>query len=247
MSISTDYYRNLLSYTTTEYGNASHAQKDSSTPPPKPTGQEQRNHDSLLLSADYTEYTSGEQGITPTDTYSRPPRLEPLLTTDQEKSLLSSIQQAIAEASPFTSVTGLSSTATEEGIDPLAELQNVLADFDASAATDEEVSELFDQVMELMESLRPQPPMKQADEEASDFSGIPSELIAMNGMLPPFVMNLNSTFTTEDNDSSDLSTEDKRSLLSELSGLDAATDEKIDIWHKELAELIQKSTSSTEL
>lgn len=246
MSISTDYYRNLLSYTATEYGNASHAQKNSPTPPPKPAGQEQGNHDSLQLSADYTEYTSGEQGITSTDTYSRPPRLEPL-TTDQEKSLLSSIQQAIAEASPSTSITGISSTATEEAIDPLAELQNVLADFDASAASDEEVSELFDQVTELMESLRPQPPMKQAEEEASDFSGIPSELIAMNGMLPPFVMNLNPTFTTEDNDSSDLSTEDKRSLLSELSELDAATDEKIDTWHKELAELIQKYTSSTEL
>ncbi|WP_025681546.1 hypothetical protein [Paenibacillus massiliensis] len=247
MSISTDYYRNLLSYTTTEYGSVNHAQKNSPTLPPKPAGQEQGNHDSLQLSVEYTEHTSGEQAITPTGTYSRPPRPEPL-TTDQEKSLLSSIQQAIAEASTSSSVTGQSSRGTEEEIDPLSELQNILTDFDASVATDEEVSELFDQVMELMESLRPQPPMKQAEEEASDFSGIPSELLAMNGMLPPFVMNLNSAFADQDNDSSKLSTEDKRILLSELSELDtAATDEEIGAWYEELTKLIQNSTSSTEL
>ncbi|SEL93306.1 hypothetical protein [Paenibacillus sp. OK003] len=176
--------------------------------------------DSLELSKEFAEYAGGVQASLPTENYSRtfnPSEDMFVLTTDQQKSLLSDLQSYLAssDASATTNEIG-GSTAS-----PLASISELLSGQDFSAASDEDISDLFDQVAEIMQSQRPEPPPTN-DSSRSERNGTPPMMQAMGGIMPPFAWNIQENSNEQNQDSSmnnELTVDEKKSLLSELQNL----------------------------
>lgn len=176
--------------------------------------------DSLELSKEFAEYAGGVQSSLPTENYSRTyNRSEDafILTTDQQKSLLSDLQSYLSSSD--------ASEATDEitgsTVNPLASISDLLSGQNLSAATDEDISDLFDQVAEIIQSQRPEPPPAN-DSSRSDRNGTPPMMQAMGGIMPPFAWNIqeNSNEQNQDNTmNNELTVDEKKSLLSELQSL----------------------------
>jgi hypothetical protein len=106
---------------------------------------------SAQFSQQMTEYLSGSQNQNPlsTDSYGSDSS-DYALTSEQKKSLLTDLQSKLnSQTSTATSETE-SNTADQI----LAALKNELSGFDASKATDEQISSLFDQVAQSLASSR---------------------------------------------------------------------------------------------
>ncbi|PWW08603.1 hypothetical protein DFQ01_101326 [Paenibacillus cellulosilyticus] len=138
-----------------------------------------------------------------------------MLTTDQKKSMLSDLQTDLGTLDSSTD-----SSDSPSGLEELlATIQDELADFDASNASDEEVSALFDEVMGTLDQARPPLPPPPPDDESE--SGVPPMLQAMGGITPPFMLGVTETDeaegTQESTDNSlTLTTEQKKDWLSQL-------------------------------
>ncbi|MBB3110788.1 hypothetical protein FHS18_002855 [Paenibacillus phyllosphaerae] len=144
------------------------------------------------------------------------------LSADDMKSMLAELQNQLSGLDEDSELPpGLA--------EALASVKEQLSGFDASTATDEEVSALFEEVGATLEESRPQPP---------DAGGVPSQLMAMSGIMPPFAWAMSTSseedatnalagFSLDGEQQSDISSADLASLLAELQAkvgsMDAST------------------------
>lgn len=129
---------------------------------------------------------------------------EESLTTDDMKSILSELQSRL-------SALGEDDTLPDSMTQALAEVQKELSGYDASTATDDQVAALFEQVSDTLDSARP--------EHKRDDSGLPPQLRAMGGVMPPFAWGLDSASSETDSAASDsyaLTGEELNTVLSDL-------------------------------
>lgn len=175
--------------------------------------------DSLELSKEFAEYAGGVQASLPTENYSRTyNRSEDafILTTDQQKSLLSDLQSYLVSSDASAATDDISGSM----VNPLASISDLLSAQDLSAVTDEDISNLFDQVAEIIQSQRPEPSAN--DSSRSDRNGTPPMMQAMGGMMPPFAWNIQENSNGENQYNTvnnELTVDEKKSLLSELQSL----------------------------
>jgi hypothetical protein len=173
--------------------------------------------DSLEISKEFAEYAGGVQAPLPTENYSRtynPSEDTFVLTTDQQKSLLSDLQSYLT-SSDASAATDDNSGST---VNPLASISDLLSAQDLSAATDEDISDLFDQVAVMIQRQRPEPPPTN-DSLYSERNGAPPMMQAMGGIMPPFAWNIQDTANEDNQDSTfnnELTVDEQKSLLSEL-------------------------------
>lgn len=170
------------------------------------------------LSPDMLRYLAGldSEDATDTDTTYSASINSSMLTADQKKSMLSDLQ---------TDLSSLNVSSTERSDSPpgleelLSSIQDKLADFDVSNASDDEISALFDEVMGTIDQSRPPLPPP-PDELGGD---IPPMLRAMGGITPPFMLDAAGTTGETDgreesstSSSLSLTTDQKKEWLSQL-------------------------------
>jgi hypothetical protein len=176
--------------------------------------------DSLELSKEFAEYAGGVQAPLPTENYSRTyNRSEDafILTTDQQKSLLSDLQSYLTSSGASAATDDIAGSM----VNSLVSISDLLSSQDLSAATDEDISDLFDQVAEMIQSQRPEP-LPANDSLRLDRNGTPPMMQAMGGIMPPFAWNIQDTANEENQDSTlnnELTVDEQKSLLRELQNL----------------------------
>ncbi|MFC5471039.1 hypothetical protein ACFPPD_20325 [Cohnella suwonensis] len=139
------------------------------------------------------------------------------LTAAQKKDILTSLKSDIG-----TMRAAASAGQAPELPPELAAIQDELADYDASGATDDEISALFDEIAQTMESMRPPGPEHDAAGRPPMGDGMPPMMKAMGRTPPP--PGLGQAEGAEQGESeeadSELTTDQKKELLARLqSGL----------------------------
>lgn len=182
----------------------------------------------------------------PTDNYSPDD-----LTTEQKQAFLSGIQSSLT-------VTGSDEDEDEDETtdSALSEVSEELANSDISSLSEEEISELFDEVMEAMKEERKQ----QSDAQAPVGGGIPPELQASGGLMPPFMFSeITDDDQTDESETDETAipqptTEQKTELLQQLQdGLTAdetgtgASDEVLSLIESALADVDLTTATDEEI
>ncbi|MEB3103966.1 hypothetical protein [Ferviditalea candida] len=154
---------------------------------------------------------------------------ESSLTSDQKKSILENLYSKLSSLSSSQSSSGTDSTSstsstsnTDSSTDLISSLKEELSGFDASSATDQQVSDTFDKVMQTLRQAAPPPPPPPPENDSSQQNnsneGLPAMLQAMGGIAPPFAWGISSdNSNSSDSDSANtLTTDQKKTFLAKL-------------------------------
>lgn len=220
MSLSINNYTSNSTYKTTQSDTSStvtahhHLHRHSSKI--AASGKQETAGDSLQLSQEMMEYLAGYQNTTPvsTETYGSDSG-ENALTSDQKKLILADLQARL------NGIDAADSGTKTSGTDPLSTVKEELSGFDASSATDQQISDLFDEVAQTLQSSRPpgfggEPP--EPPEQAGGASGLPPMMKAMGGVLPPFAWGIDESGDSQSSDDTEvtLTADQKKSILADI-------------------------------
>jgi hypothetical protein len=119
----------------------------------------------------------------------------PKPTTDQMKTFLDNLQNKLGLIDP----TALADTDSDLA-SKLASMKDELTNYDASSLNDDQVSKLFDEIMQDLHDLRPSESgdasgssSESSSEPSNRKSGLPPMMKAMGSSFPPFSWNLNTS------------------------------------------------------
>lgn len=189
--------------------------------------QQESGTDSVELSQAAMEYLAGLQNTNavPTSNYGTESSDDDL-TLDQKKVMLENIQKKLSSISS-TQSSDTTTTDTNSADTLLSTLQEALSNFDSSTATDEQVSDVFDQVTEALKNSRPPVPPHGEDGHKPPM---------MDGMMPPPPPPMEGEQQSDETSEGMLTTDQKKEILTSLqskltslSGFDpsTATDEQL--------------------
>jgi hypothetical protein len=222
LSLSINLYNNnpATRVTQSESNDSASSRQPVRRPPPPVESSTTEKTDSVELSPELMEYLAGYQSSSPVSTGNYGDELGGnTLTNDQKKQFLIRLEESLDAA-------GSLQTSEAEGnteADPLSIIQSGLSGFDSETATEEQISDLFDEIMEILESPRPPedggtpPPPPPSD---SDNSGLPPLMKAMGRSMPPPAWSISGTGVSDEagtgSSQSVLTTDQKKALLSDI-------------------------------
>lgn len=154
MSISINGYGSSYNLTQSDSTNTVESHHHSHRHSSRSTASEEQgtSTDTVQFSQQSMEYLIGYQNPNPVSTGNYGPNSsEPELTTDQKKAILADMQNRLSTLSSSSSGIPVSGNATN----PFSTIKDELSGFDSSNATDEQISDLFDEVTQTAEQALP--------------------------------------------------------------------------------------------
>jgi hypothetical protein len=224
LSISINTYDNSSSYTTTSSDssnsvtNKHHPHRHSSDS--TANKEQSTSSDSVQFSLEMMEYLAGLQNQTSVSTgnYGSDSG-ENALTTEQKKSILANLQTKLSSLGSSPSSDLVDNAANNNADNTISTIKDELSTFNASTATDQQVSDLFGEVTQTLESSRPSISNGNASQQAANLGGLPPMMKAMGGVVPPFAWGIGDEQDSQqsgDNTVNTLTTDQKKSILADM-------------------------------